>query len=65
MIFQTINSVTSNNLSLKYQRFTLAGCKDMGTIPFELLAKTQFLFREKLLKNLIAPYKTIGHPMSV
>ena len=29
-IFQTINSVRANNLSLKYERFTPAGCKDIG-----------------------------------
>ena len=29
-IFQTINSVRSKNLSLKYQRFRPSGCKDIG-----------------------------------
>ena len=28
LIFQTINSVRSNNLSLKYQRFTPTGCRE-------------------------------------
>ena len=30
LIFQTINYVSSNSLSLKYQRFTPSGCKDIG-----------------------------------
>ena len=29
-IFQTMNSMRSNNISLKYQRFTTSGCKDLG-----------------------------------
>ena len=38
-----MNSVRSNNLSLKYQRFTQLGCKDIGnwkseTALFHLLA---------------------------
>ena len=41
--FQTLNSVTSNNISSKYQRFTPAGCKDMGTILIQFVAKTQFI----------------------
>ena len=40
---QTMNSVRSNNLSLKYQRFTPSGCKDIGIIKFEFVAKTQVL----------------------
>jgi len=43
-IFQTINSVRWNNLSLKYQRFTRSGCEDIGIRKFEFVAKTQFLF---------------------
>ena len=38
-----MNSVRSNNLSLKYQMFTLSGCKAIGIIKFEFVAKTQFL----------------------
>ena len=29
-IFQTMNSVRSNKISLKYQRFTTLGFKDLG-----------------------------------
>ena len=41
LIFQTINFVRSNMLSLKYQRFTLWGCKDIGLRKCVLVAKTQ------------------------
>ena len=44
LIFQTINSVRSNSLSLKYQRFTTSGCKDIGVRKCKFVAKTQFLF---------------------
>ena len=30
LTFQTMNSVRLNNLSLKYQRCTPSGCKDIG-----------------------------------
>ena len=33
------NSVRSNYLSLKYQRFTLSGSKDIGIKKFEFVAK--------------------------
>ena len=42
-IFQTVNSVRSNSLSLKYQRFMLTGCRDKEIKKFEVVAKTQFL----------------------
>ena len=42
-IFQTINSVRSNNLSLKYQRFISTGCRDIEIRKFEVVAKAQFL----------------------
>ena len=35
MIFQTMNSVLPNNLSLKYQKFTTSGCKAKGIGKFE------------------------------
>ena len=38
-----MNSVRSNNISLKYQRFTTLGSKDIGIINSEFVAKTQFL----------------------
>ena len=36
--------VRSDDLSLKYQRFTFSGCKDIDIRKFEFLAKTQFLY---------------------
>ena len=44
MIFQTINSVRSNSLSLKYQRFKSSGWAAIGIRKVEFVAKTQFLF---------------------
>ena len=38
-----MTSVNSNNLNLKYQRFTLSGCKDIGIRKLGFVAKTQFL----------------------
>ena len=40
-----MNSVTvrSNNLSLKYERFTTPGCKGIGFRKFEFVTKTLFL----------------------
>ena len=38
-----MNSVRSNNISLKYQRFTTLGSKDIGIINSEFVATTQFL----------------------
>ena len=43
-IFQTMNSVRSNNISLKYQSFTTLDSKDIGIIKSEFVAKTQFLW---------------------
>ena len=36
--------VRSNDLSLKYQRFTSSGCKHIGIRKFEFVANTQFLY---------------------
>ena len=38
-----MNSVRSNNISLKYQRFTTLGSKDIRIIKSEFVAKTQFV----------------------
>ena len=42
-----MNSVTSNYLSLKYQRFSPSFCKVIQFRKFESVAKT----KEKILKN--------------
>ena len=44
LIFQTMISVRSNNLILKYQGFTPSGCKDIGLRTFKFVANTQFLY---------------------
>ena len=47
-----MNSVISNNLSLKYQRFTPSGCKDLGIGKFEFVAMAQFLLHNIIKENL-------------
>ena len=42
-IFQTMNYVRPNRLSLKYQGFPPSDYQDMGIRKFEFVAKTQFL----------------------
>ena len=37
-------SVLSNNLSLKYKKFTQSGYKDIEIRNFEFVTKTQFLY---------------------
>ena len=41
-----MNFCRSNNQSLKYQRFTPSGWKDLEIRKFEFVAKTQFLYQE-------------------
>ena len=43
-IVATMNTVRLKNVSLKYQRFTLSGCKDVGITKVEFVAMTQFLY---------------------
>ena len=45
LVLQTMISVRSHNLSLKYQRFTFSCCKDIGLRTFEFVAKNKFLKR--------------------
>ena len=45
-----MNSVRSNNISLKYQRCTTLGSNDIGIINSEFVAKTQFLYPKLLLR---------------
>ena len=44
--FQNMNSVRPNNLSLKYQRYTQTGCKDIGIKQFEFMTKNQLLYKK-------------------
>ena len=39
-----MNAVRSNNISLKYQRFTTLGFKDVGIRKSEFVAKNQLLY---------------------
>ena len=48
LIFQTMNSVRPNNLSLKYQRFTYIDCKD---VLEKYWKKENFLFSLQLHKS--------------
>ena len=50
LIFQTMNHVRPNNLSLKYHRFAPSGCKDIQIRKFEFVAKTQFFLEKKKSK---------------
>ena len=50
LIFRTINSGRSNSPSLKYQRITPSGCKDIGVRKCNLLQKTQFLWLKYIEK---------------
>ena len=42
-------SVISNSLSLKYQKFTESGCKDIEIRNFEFVTKAQFLWKNYVL----------------
>ena len=44
-----MDSVRSNNLSLKYHRFSSPGCKDIKIRKFNFVAKTQFLYAKIFL----------------
>ena len=50
--FHTTNSIRSNNLSLKYPRFTPLGCNDIGIRKFEKVANSiQLSTFIQLIKN--------------
>ena len=46
-----MNSVESNRLSLKYQRFSQTGCKDIESKNLEFVAKLNFFLEKELIKN--------------
>ena len=48
LIFQIMNSVRSNILSLKSPRFKPSGCRDIGIITFKFVGKTQLLWKQNL-----------------
>jgi len=43
-----MNSVRSNNISLKNKRFTTSDCKDLGIVKFVLMAKTKLFYLPRL-----------------
>ena len=54
MIIQTINSVRSNSLSLKYYRFIPSGCKDIGIRKFDFAHLFCRLFRAHGFSNCVS-----------
>ena len=52
-MFQTINSVGSNTLSLKYQLFEQLRWKDIEIWNFEFVVKTQFLYLYVYIENIL------------
>ena len=50
LTFQTMTSFRSNSISLKYQRFTTLGSKNIGIRKSEFVAKTQFLCKVPINK---------------
>ena len=54
-----MNTVRSNNLSLKYQRFSSSGWNDIGIRKFDFVAKSQFLCNLLILKIDINKYVDI------
>ena len=61
LIFQTINSVRSNSLRLKYQRSKPSGCKDIEVRKCKFVAKTQFLYKMQEC-NIDSYYDTTIYP---
>ena len=53
-ILQTMISVRSNNLSLKYQRFTTSSSKDIEVKIFDFVPKTQLLCLFRLIFTLLS-----------
>jgi len=51
LIFQSMNSVRSNSLSLKYQKFTPTDWKDMGIRNFVSVLSKLLNFQSLLIKR--------------
>ena len=43
-LIQTTNYLRSNSQSLKYEKFTPSGCKNIRSSKFEFVARTKLLF---------------------
>ena len=59
-----MNSVRSNNLSLKYQRVNLIGCKDIEIRKFEC-GKTSISFLQTNNKNIKSCNKCMKHNLQI
>ena len=59
MIFQTMNSVRSNNISFKSPRFKPSGCRDIGIRTFKFVVKTQFLYYWIFYRQIFSDF--MGH----
>ena len=57
LIIQTIKTIKSNSLCLKYQRFTPSGCKDLGITIFDFATLTQFLNISAVTEKLTYSYR--------
>ena len=55
-----MNSVGSNRLTLKYQRFTPSGCNDLGFRKFEIVSKIPFEPERRYLKKIPKPQKNVS-----
>ena len=58
-----MNSVRSSNLSLKYQRFTTSGCKDIG-IRISICDKDLFPLFCKVYADVVEDLCFVGNPAS-
>ena len=60
LIFQTMNYVRLSNPSLKYQRFTPTGCRDIGIRKFDFVAKNSVPLKTNLNRVKSSPYLFLG-----
>ena len=62
MLFQTINYVRTNSLSLKSQRLTPSDCKDIKIRKIEFVTKTMsyFILTQQLILRINYFFNVIG-----
>jgi len=60
-----MNSVRSNNLSLKNEKFRASGCKDAGIRKFEFVAKTHFLCLSQTCAKYQKKDELLGHKVAL
>ena len=59
-LWQTMNSVRLNSLSLKYERFTLLSYKDIEIRKFKIVAKSQFLWLDLIKRKQEFTFTTLS-----